>query len=253
MKGDIEPSARRKRRQGSALGSLSSGTPLRSNSSTGTHHQVEKAAVFAEKCEKPPRRSWAARSPAHRPLPPACCSTGSTTRAAFSTSAARPPSPERRAGRRAADPGPVRASLERLVVLHRVGQPGDFERHTGRTRAGDGSQRRCRPQDHRPMAPPARRPRARPDLSPTEAPLCFPRSCRRAAGLRARHDCSPCRRHDLGRWCHRAREVPSETLTRGPATVRSGAMPDSFHGRQVCTTWMRENDTDAKGQPHQRS
>ncbi|MEV6742463.1 hypothetical protein AB0N14_38585 [Streptomyces sp. NPDC051104] len=25
----------------------------------------------------------------------------------------------------------------------------------------------------------------------TGAPLCFPRSCKRAAGLRARHDCSP--------------------------------------------------------------
>jgi hypothetical protein len=34
--------------------------------------------------------------------------------------------------------------------------------------------------------------------TPPQAPVCFSRSCKRTAGLRGRHDCSPCRTDDLG-------------------------------------------------------
>ncbi|MEU2288556.1 ATP-dependent DNA ligase [Streptomyces sp. NPDC013178] len=42
-------------------------------------------------------------------------------------------------------PCPARSSVDGLVVLRRVGQPGDAERHAGGTGAGGGSRRRRRP------------------------------------------------------------------------------------------------------------
>src|SRR5699024_7899437 len=56
-------------------------------------------------------------------------------------------------------------------------------------------------------------------------PLCFWWSCKRTAGLRARHDCFLPVELMTWRWCHRAREVPSEPLMRGPVTVRQDTTP----------------------------
>ncbi|MEU6012188.1 hypothetical protein [Streptomyces sp. NPDC047453] len=60
----------------------------------------------------------------------------------------------RHCGRRPARYETTRASVDRLVVLRRVGQPGEAERHVGRTRAGAGSRRGRRPGRLRPVAAP---------------------------------------------------------------------------------------------------
>ncbi|MFF0066886.1 hypothetical protein ACFYRC_36325 [Streptomyces sp. NPDC005279] len=104
-----------------------------------------------QKSARRARRS-SAQSPALWPLPARCCSAGTTTKGAFSTSAAPPPSPRRQVRRSPAcslqggavirGQAAARSSVDRLVVLRRVGQPGKTGRHAGGTRAGGGSQRR---------------------------------------------------------------------------------------------------------------
>jgi hypothetical protein len=61
-------------------------------------------------------------------------------------------------------------------------------------------------------------------------PVVFPLSCNGIAGLRVRHDFCPLSKSMTWGGCHRGREVPSETLMRGPATAWSGAMPGGLRG-----------------------
>lgn len=97
-------------------------------------------------------------------------------------------------GRRPARSGAARSSVDRLVVLRRVGQPGKTERHAGGTRAGGGSRRRRRPRRLRPVAasrplapfPPRPLPRRRPPPDVTAPPTATGRGGRRRATRRAR-------------------------------------------------------------------
>lgn len=87
----------------------------------------------------------------------------------------------KRCGRRPDRFGAARSSVGGLVVLGRLGQPRDAERHVGGTRTGGGSRRRRRPRRCGPVAPPrppAPRPprplpRRRPPPDATAAPTAM--------------------------------------------------------------------------------